>query len=144
MSLAVLSPREASIFACVCDTVVAPEPVLPAVRDTDAVAFFDGWLALSPRANRAGLRALLYAAELAPRLLGMGARLRALPEPCRAEALEALERSSGARVRELTRLVQGIASLSYYGDDAVMLRLGYDAEANVDRARELRAQEGPP
>ena len=41
MRLESLTPREASIFACVCDTVVAPEPVLPPVRDTDAVAFFD-------------------------------------------------------------------------------------------------------
>ena len=44
-------------FACVCDTVVAPEPALPAVRDTDAVASFDRWLAVSPRLNRLGLRA---------------------------------------------------------------------------------------
>ena len=42
--LAVLSPREASIFACLADTVVAPEPVLPPVRETDAVEFFDRWM----------------------------------------------------------------------------------------------------
>ena len=45
MTLSVLTPREASIFACVCDTVVAPAPVLPPVRDTDAVGFLDRWLA---------------------------------------------------------------------------------------------------
>ena len=61
--LAVLSPREASIFACLADTVVAPEPVLPPVRETDAVAFFDRWMARAPRLNRIGLRALLYALE---------------------------------------------------------------------------------
>jgi hypothetical protein len=139
VSLSALSPREASIFACVCDTVVAPEPVLPAVRDTDAVASFDRWLAVSPRLNRLGLRAVLYAAELAPRLLGFRARLRALPEPERARLLGALEHAAGQRVRELVRLVKGIACLSYYGDDGVMLRLGYDAEANARRGRELRA-----
>ena len=61
--LAVLSPREASIFACLADTVVAPEPVLPPVRETDAVAFFDRWMARAPRLNRVALRALLYALE---------------------------------------------------------------------------------
>jgi hypothetical protein len=140
VSLSVLSPREASIFACVCDTVVAPEPVLPAVRETDAVASFDRWLELSPRLNRLGLRALLYAAELAPRLLGFRARLRELPEPARARLLDALERAGEPRVRELVRLVKGIACLSYYGDDGVMLRLGYDAESNARRGRELRAE----
>jgi hypothetical protein len=36
------------------------------------------------------------------------------------------------------RLLEGIASLSYYGDDAVMRRVGYDPDANVARAREVR------
>jgi hypothetical protein len=144
MTLLVLSPREASIFACVCDTVVAPEPLLPAVRKTDAVTFFDRWLVLSPRLNRAGLRVLLYAAELAPRLLGFRARLRALAEADRARVLEALERVGEPRVRELVRLFKSVACLSYYGDDAVMLQLGYDADANVRRGRELRAREGRP
>jgi len=81
MRLRVLSPREASIFACVADTVVAPQPSLPPVSATTAVAAFDSWLWHSPRLNRAGLRALLLAAEQAPRLLGFGARLRALPRP---------------------------------------------------------------
>jgi len=144
VTLLVLSPRAASIFACVCDTVVAPEPVLPRVRDTDAVAFFDRWLVASPRLNRAGLRALLYAAELAPRLLGFRRRLRRLSGGDRARVLDALERAGKPQVRELVRLVKGIACLSYYGDDRVMLRLGYDAEANVRRARELRDREERP
>jgi hypothetical protein len=142
--LQAISSREASIFACLCDTVVAPEPVLPPVRETDAVEFFDSWMARSPRMNRAGLRAILYAAELAPRLAGFGARLRALTEDERARALRAAEDARLPRLRELTRLVKGIACLSYYGDDAVMLRVGYDAEANVERARELRVKEGRP
>ena len=136
-----LTRREASIFACVCDTVVAPEPVLPPVRDTDAVASFDRLLARSPRLNRIGLRALLYLAELSPRAVRMR-RLRALGSAERGVALERLERlRSGARLIEL---VEGLACLSYYGDDAVMRRLGYDAGARVARGRELRAREGRP
>jgi hypothetical protein len=52
-----LTPREASIFACFTDAVVAPEPVLPPVRETDAVAFFDDWMSRSLRVNRLGMRA---------------------------------------------------------------------------------------
>jgi hypothetical protein len=144
VSLATLSPREASIFACVCDTVVAPEPALPPVRDTDAVEFLDRWLARSPRLNRIGLRLLLYACELAPRLVGLDARLRTLPAPERARALEVLEQVRSRQVREGVKAVKGIAFLSYYGDDAVMLRLGYDPDANTARGRELRALEGRP
>ena len=85
MTLTALTPREASIFACLTDTVVAPEPVLPPVRETDAVEFFDRWLARAPRSTAIGLRALLYAAELAPlrRRLRRGACAR-LDEPERA------------------------------------------------------------
>lgn len=144
MILQVLSPREASIFACVCDTVVAPEPALPPVRETDAVAFFDRWLALSPRLNRSGLRGLLYAAELAPRALGYRRRLRGLAEADRARVLGSLERAGQPRLLELVRLLKGVSCLSYYGDDAVMGRLGYDADANVRRGRALRAREGRP
>jgi len=142
MTLETLSPREASIFACVCDTVVAPEPALPPVRETDAVEFLDRWLAKAPRLNRAGLRALLYAAELSPRAVGGRGRLRALSEAQRVEALARLERSG--RARDLVKLISGIAYLAYYGDDAIMNRLGYDADANVARARELRAAEARP
>jgi hypothetical protein len=142
--LAILTPREASIFACVCDTIVAPEPVLPPVRETDAVQFFDRWLERSPRANRIGLRVLLYAAELVPRLLGLPARLRALPERERANALQMLQAARATPVRQLVKLMQGVATLAYYGDDAVMRRLGYDAQANLDRGRRLRAEEGRP
>jgi hypothetical protein len=142
VKLETLSPREASIFACVCDTVVAPRPALPPVHETDAVEFLDRWLGRAPRLNRAGLRALLYAAELAPRAVGGRARLRALPESERADVLARLERSP--RARDLVKLLQGIAFLAYYGDDAIMLRLGYDADANVARARELRTREGRP
>jgi hypothetical protein len=138
-----MSPREASIFACVCDTVVAPEPVLPPVRETDAVAFFDDWLARSSRLNRTGVRALLYAAELGPRALGLGERLRRLSGAQRGRALAAAE-DGPPRVRQLVKALKGMAFLSYYGDDGVLGELGYDAGERVRRGRELRAAEGRP
>jgi hypothetical protein len=142
--LALLTPREASIFACLVDTVAAPEPVLPPVAQTDAAFFFDRWMAASPRANAAGMRVLLHAIELMPRLMGYGARLRRLPVPERVRWLKAVEGNANPRVRQLTKLVKGAALLSYYGDDRIMKRLGYDADANLARGRELRAREGRP
>ena len=142
--LAALSRREASIFACLADTVVAPEPVLPPVRETDAVEFFDRWMARSPRLNRIGLRALLHALELSPRLLGFGGRMRTLGPRQRADYLRAIERNRLPQLRQLAKLMQGFGQLAYYGDDRVMLGLGYDAEANVARGRELRARDGRP
>jgi hypothetical protein len=136
-----ITPREASIFACFTDTVVAPEPVLPAVKDTDAVEFFDRWMERAPKRNRAALRALLYALELSPLLLNHKTRLRKLSTEDRERWLRELERR---RVRQLTKLLKGIAFLCYYGDDRVMLRVGYDADARVERGRELRVLEARP
>jgi hypothetical protein len=42
------------------------------------------------------------------------------------------------------KLIKGAAQLSYWGDDALMRSVGYDADANVRRGRELRAREGRP
>ena len=142
--LVVLSPREASIFACLADAVVAPEPMLPPVRETDAVAFFDRWMARAPRVNRVALRGLLYALELAPRVLGFGARMRRLTPQRRAEFLRAIEQNRLPQLRQMAKLMQGFGQLSYYGDDRVMLLIGYDADANVARGRELRARDGRP
>lgn len=142
--LAALSPREASIFACLADTVVAPEPVLPPVRETDAVAFFDRWMARSPRANRLALRGLLYALEISPRVLGFGDRMRRLTPERRVEFLRAIEENRVPQLRQLAKLMQGFGQLAYYGDDRVMIRLGYNAEANLARGRELRARDGRP
>lgn len=144
MRLEAISGREASIFACLCDTVVAPEPVLPPVRETDAAEFFDRWMARSPRANRIALRALLLAVELSPLALGFGRRLRRLEPPARAAFLARAERARPAPLRQLAKLVKGMALLAYYGDDAVMRRIGYDADANVRRGRELRRREARP
>ena len=144
MTLRALTPREASIFACVCDAVVAPEPALPPVRATDAVAFFDLWMARAPVLNRIGMRALLYALELSPLLTGARTRLRRLDRAGRADWLRAIERTSHPQVRLLAKLVRGAAQLSYYGDERVLALCGYDAEANVRRGRELRVAEGRP
>jgi len=144
VTLRALTPREASIFACVCDAVVAPEPVLPPVRDTDAVAFFDGWMARSPALNRIGMRALLYALELSPFATGERRRLRRLDGARRAAWLHAIERVPSGQVRLVAKLVKSAAQLSYYGDDRVLARCGYDAEANLRRGRELRIAEGRP
>ena len=142
--LAVLSRREASIFACLTDTVVAPEPVLPPVRETDAVEFFDRWMARSPRVNRIALRALLHALEVSPRLLGFRGRLRPLGPSERAVCRRAIERSRLPQLRQLAKLVWGFGQFAYYGDDRVMLRIGYDADANLARGLELRARDGRP
>jgi hypothetical protein len=143
LTLCVLSPREASIFACVCDTVVAPEPLLPPVRETDAVESFDRLLAASPRLNRALLRVLLYAAELAPTAVRMK-RLRRLATDERGRALARLEAARSPHAVELLKLMKGLACLSYYGDDAVMRRLGFDPGERIRRGRELRTREGRP
>ena len=141
--LRTISGREASIFACFTDAVVAPEPLLPPVRQTDAVAFFDHWLGLLPRANRVGMRVLLLAAELAP-LATHGGRLRRLDRGRRVEWLERVEHSANGHVRMLMKLMESAAKLSYYGDDGVLGRLGYDAETNLERGRRLRVAEGRP
>jgi hypothetical protein len=143
-SLSVLTPREASIVACLVDTVVAPEPVLPSVSRTDAAFFFDRWMAAAPKKNSRGMRSLLFALELAPLALGYGRRFRRLDPAERVRFMQAVERNANPRVRQLTKLVKGAAFLSYYGDDGVMRRVGYDADANLARGRELRALEGRP
>ncbi|HEX6388192.1 MAG TPA: hypothetical protein VFZ89_02055 [Solirubrobacteraceae bacterium] len=136
-ALTVLTPREASMFACLCDTVVAPAGELPGVAQTDAAFAFDQMLAASPPLNRLGLRALIVALELAPLTLGARRRLRRLDAQQRTDALARLARTNaGAGMLEIAR---GIAYFSYYGDDTVMRRLGYDADAVVARAREVRA-----
>jgi hypothetical protein len=144
VTLTAISPREASIFTALADAFVAPEPLLPAVRDTDALRTFDIWLARSPRLNRIGLRVLLHLAELAPLLSGGGRRLRRLdPERAR-RSLSRAEHFPLRLPRELIRALKTLSLLCYYGDPAVMARLGYDAEANVHRGRELRRAEGRP
>jgi hypothetical protein len=139
-----ISPREASIFACLTDTVVAPHGFLPPVHQTDAALFFDDWLTKAPKINAIGLRVFVTGLELAPLAMGYGHRLRRLDEQQRASFLQTVEKSPLAPVRQIVKLVKGLAFLCYYGDDGMMKRLGYDADANVARGRELRAREGRP
>jgi hypothetical protein len=142
--LTVLTSREASIFACLVDTVAAPAPRLPPVAETDCAFFFDRWMAASPPLNARGMRILLHVIELLPLALGYRGRLRSLSVDQRVRYLKAIERSANQHVRQLTKLIKGAAFLAYYGDDAIMRRLGYDAEAKLAQARELRAREERP
>jgi hypothetical protein len=121
--MTVLSPREASIFACVADTLLAPAPPLPPIHATDAVASFDAWLARAPAINRTGLRAVLLALELAPRLTGARVRWRRLPPPARLALLERLAHRPGGRA--LVEALRAAAAVSYYGDARVCALLGY-------------------
>jgi hypothetical protein len=50
---------EAERVAALIERTVRPGGLLPPVRDTDAVAAFDGLLRAAPRANRWALRTLL-------------------------------------------------------------------------------------
>lgn len=139
-----ISDREASIFACFVETVVAPQPLLPPVSDTDAAAFFDRWMTLAPKANAAGLRAAIFAIEVAPLALGHRRRMRKLGRAERARYLQQLEKHKAAPIRQATKALKGIAFLCYYGDDGLMKQLGYDPDANVERGRRLRIAEGRP
>lgn len=136
---AAVTAREADVFACLVDAVVAPADGLPAVRETDAVDFLRRYLAASPRLNRGALRAMLLAVEVGPRALGFGTRLRRLAPGQRLAYLRRLEHGPAAPVAQA---LEALAKLAYYGDDAVMLRLGYDPDAEVERGRRLRRAEG--
>ena len=138
MGLTALSRREANIFVCVSETVVAPGEDMPRAGDTDAVAWLDETLVASPRINAIGIRALLYAVELAPWLHGFRSRLRRLDAARRAAFIEQFGRGP---LRQLLPPIRAIALFGYYGDDALMRHFGYDADAVVARGRELRRVE---
>lgn len=125
--MTVLSPREASIFACVADTLLAPAPPLPPIGQTDAVGAFDAWLTRAPRINRMGLRALLLALEISPRLTHARTRWRRLAPPARLALLERLAQRPGGRV--LVEALRASAAVSYYGDAQVSALLGYVPKA---------------
>jgi hypothetical protein len=133
-----LSPREANVFDCLVDMVIAPPPGLPSLRTVDTAGFLDRYLAASPAPNRAALRGALYALEMGPLALGYRARLRQLGPERRAAYLTALERG---RAAPAVQALEAVAKMAYYGDDAVMVALGFDPEAVVARGRELRARE---
>ena len=139
-----MTRREIAIFTAFADTVVAPEPDLPPVDQTDATRALESWLDQAPKLNALALRAAIRALDVAPLALGFRRRLRHLDNAQRARYLDILEHSSQAAVRQATKALKGIAFLTYYGDDHIMRTLGYDAHANVARAQRLRAAEGRP
>ena len=139
-----MSTRIARTFTCFAETVVAPRPHLPPVRETDATAFFGTWLALAPKANAAALKAAVIGLEVGPLVLGYRRPLTKLDGTQRARYIHQLEKHRTPQIRQATKALKGIAFLCYYGDDRLMKTLGYDADANLGRARALRAAEGRP
>ena len=91
-----------------------------------------------------GMRALLYVLELSPWLTGSRARLRQLDSAGRARWVVEIEHARRPQLKLVFKLVKGAAQLSYWGDDRLMLTVGYDADANLRRGRELRARAGRP
>jgi hypothetical protein len=134
-----MTAREANVFACLVEAVVAPGAPLPPLARTDAVAFLDRYLDASPPLNRAGLRALLHALEVGPWAQRLGGRFRQLDPHRRAAYLERVERGRAGRAFQA---LEALAKLAYYGDDGVLCRLGYDADAVLARGRRLRREEG--
>src|SRR3954462_5978282 len=109
MTLAALHPREASIFACLTDTVVQPAAPLPPVARTDAVAAFDRWMAPAPRPNPLGDRPLLYPVEGSPLLAWVRRRLRRLSPAGRARLVGAMEHARASPLRQLAKLMKGMS-----------------------------------
>ena len=139
-----MTRREAAIFTAFADIVVAPEPLLPPVADTDAADFFEEWIATAPRLNAAGVRGGLFAIDAAPVAMGFRRPLRRLGRDDRVRFLQRVEKHRAPPVRQAVKAMKGIAFLCYYGDDGVLKTLGYDADANLQRARDLRSAEGRP
>jgi hypothetical protein len=144
LELRAITPREASIYACLVDAFCAPAGDLPPVRDTSAVEFFDEWIGSGPALNRAGVRTLLYICELGPLLSGFGHRLRRLDRDERQEYLRRIARSPAPALKAASELLRAAASLGYYGDSAVMRTVGYDPDEKLRASRELRQREGRP
>jgi hypothetical protein len=133
-----VTAREAAIFSSLVEAAVAPQAPMPGVAQTDAGEAFARYLDASPALNRAALRALLILLDIAPLALRSGAPLRRLPRERRIAFLARLERG---RLGTAVKALRGLAQLSYYGDEAVMRSLGYDAAAVVARGRALRDAE---
>ena len=108
--------REARAAAALVDAVAAPEPPLPPVGRTDAVASFATWLAYAPRPNRIALRTALLALAAA-----------GFPRRDRTARLALLRRLGHSPLAEGLRAT---AAVSYYGDATVLAtldaRTGYD------------------
>ena len=95
---------------------------LPPVERTDAAEAFDAWLRAAPRPNRIALRALLRTAA-------------------RGDVPRRLESGSGVRGGAAQFLAR-VAAHCYYGDEAVLRALGYDAREVAARGMAVRRAEG--
>jgi hypothetical protein len=134
-----MTRRERGTVGILIEWAVAPEPPLPAVAETDAVAAFARNLEQGLRLQRLALRVVLAALELLPLLAGEGRRLSRLSRDRRVGLLGRLEHGLAAPLGDA---LAALAHLSYYGDLGVMRELGYDPERVRERGRALRSAEG--
>jgi hypothetical protein len=104
-----MTALERGNLARVIELLVEPEPPLPPVSQTDAVEALERSLAAGPTLNALALRTALVMVRL------------------------------GLRRGPLAKVVSSLAYLHYYGDDRVMRLLGYDPDAVLERAAEVRA-----
>ena len=139
-----MTARERAVFTSFTAAVVAPHPHLPRTDDTDALDAFENWIAQAPRLNATVLRAALTAVDLAPLATTHRTRFSKLDDTPRGQVIDHLEHARQPPIRQAMKALKSIAFLCYYGDDAIMRTLGYDADANVARARSIRAAEGRP
>jgi hypothetical protein len=144
MELKALKPREAEIFAGLADSYCGPEPALPPVAQTSAIAFVDDMIARSGRVNRIGFRVILRIVDLVPLVRGYRARFTRLAAARRTEFVRGLESSRWSIVRILGRLLKTIAVMSYYGDDGISRSTGFDPQGIIARGQALRKEEERP
>jgi hypothetical protein len=142
--LTALRPREAAVLEALVDAYCRPEPTLPAVVSTDAVAFVDRFAADSRFLNRTVFKVMLRAIDLAPFVTGERRRFTGLDPDRRARFLNRLDRSRFQLLPIVSKLLKTLTFMSYYGDLGVLRATGYDPRANVERGRALRAKEGRP
>jgi hypothetical protein len=144
VTLICLRPREAAVLAALVEAYCRPEPVLPPVEATDAVAFVDRFAADSRFLNRTVFKAILRAIDLAPFVAGERKRFTRLDADRRARFVSRLDRSRLQLLPILSKLLKTLTLMSYYGDLAVLRAAGYDPQANVERGRALRVKEARP
>jgi hypothetical protein len=144
VTLISLRPREAAVLVALVEAYCRPEPVLPPVEGTDAVAFVDRFAADSRFLNRTVFKAMLRAIDLAPFVAGERKRFTRLDPDRRARFVNGLDGSRFQLLPILSKLLKTLTLMSYYGDLGVLRAAGYDPQANVERGRALRAKEGRP
>ncbi len=134
-----MTRRELATLGCLIEWAVSPEPPLPPVADTDAVAAFARSLEQGSRPERLALRGLLAGLELLPLVSGERRRLAHLSAPGATGVLGRIERGAAAPVGSA---LASLAQLAYYGDLGVMRILGYDPDRVRARGRARRGTEG--